>query len=100
MSGSHESKSKSNLYHVWYNMINRTDVKVCDSWRKNYRTFEKWCMDNGYKEGCRIYRIDKSKAFTPSNTAIKKLNYISNLKSMQQKIKVAQGKRYKVKMKA
>lgn len=49
-----------------YKTIGAKGIKVCDEWhdRENFRN---WALNNGYKDGLYLERIDKSKDFEPSN---------------------------------
>jgi hypothetical protein len=79
-------QSKSRLYGVWRNMINRcynknvrsyknygaNGVKVCDEWRTDFVAFSKWAHETGYdpnsKYGdCTIERIDVYGDYCPQN---------------------------------
>ncbi|WP_052399136.1 AP2 domain-containing protein [Candidatus Francisella endociliophora] len=42
-------------------------ITVCDEWRNDFKTFYDWCMDNGYKKGLQIDRIDNDGNYEPSN---------------------------------
>lgn len=69
------------LYKVWGSMINRVNNKlekrymdyggrgitVCSEWRNDFKSFYDWCMDNGYKKGLSIDRIDNDGNYEPSN---------------------------------
>lgn len=69
------------LYNTWNRMIHRCyDIKhhkyyrygargisVCDEWRNNYDTFYNWSINNGYKEGLSIDRINNDGNYEPSN---------------------------------
>lgn len=60
----------SRIYSIWQNMINRCYNKnapaynyygargifVCDEWRKDFPTFLKWSLENGYNENLTIDR--------------------------------------------
>ncbi len=73
-------KSKR-LYRIWCCMKNRCynknskayknyggrGIKVCDEWLNNFRTFEKWSLENDYKEELTIDRIDNNGIYEPSN---------------------------------
>ena len=76
------SKSeKTQLYHIWDNMITRCyrksytgyhryggrGITVCDEWRHNYVAFKTWSMKHGYREGLQIDRIDCNQGYSPSN---------------------------------
>lgn len=54
------------LYRVYRSMLNRC-INVCDEWRNDPTTFFKWAMNNGYKEGLSIDRIDNNKGYSPDN---------------------------------
>ena len=45
----------------------RRGIDVCDEWLNDYKAFEDWCNENGYKKGLQIDRIDNSKGYCPSN---------------------------------
>ena len=50
----------------YYNRYGGRGIKICDEWL-DYKTFKKWCMENGYKEGLDIDRIDNNGNYEPSN---------------------------------
>lgn len=52
-------KERCNLKtHVHYKNYGGRGIKVCDEWTNSFDTFVKWAMENGYKEGLTIDRID------------------------------------------
>lgn len=66
------------IYKVLKRMINRCyyepnggyakkGIGICDEWRKNSRAFIKWGLENGWKPGLSIDRIDNSKDYSPDN---------------------------------
>jgi hypothetical protein len=67
------------LYRRWRGMINRcympsfpnsytaNNITVCDEWRHSYSKFREWAMNNGYKRGLTIDRIDNNKGYYPAN---------------------------------
>lgn len=71
-------KSKTRIYRIWEGMKARTtnkkhiaynrykNVKVCKEW-ENFENFYKWSMENGYKDGLTIDRIDNNKGYSPDN---------------------------------
>lgn len=75
--GLHNTK----LYSVWSGMKKRCHnpknfnfknyggrgVSVCDEWRNDFLSFYKWAIENGYKEGLAIDRIDNDRNYEPSN---------------------------------
>lgn len=74
-------QSHTKLYKVYYGMKNRCynkkhsyyhdyggrGIKVCDEWLNDNKTFFNWAMDNGYREGLTIDRIDLDGNYTPNN---------------------------------
>lgn len=42
-------------------------IKICDEWLNDFMTFYDWAMNNGYKEGLSIDRIDNNKGYSPNN---------------------------------
>ena len=76
-------KSETKLYRRWNNMIERCyksysrgykhygarGITVCDEWRNDFEAYEKWCLENGYTEGCElsIDRINNDGNYEPSN---------------------------------
>ena len=73
--------SKTELYNVWNSMKTRCynkkseryssyggrGISVCDEWRHDYKAFYDWCMENGYKSGLTIDRIDVDGNYCPEN---------------------------------
>lgn len=74
---------KHPLYSVWhdikkrcYNIKNKSyhnyggrGITICDEWKNNPEIFIKWGIENGYKKGLEIDRIDNSdnKKYSPTN---------------------------------
>lgn len=65
------------LYKVWQAILLRTsgryndvykkkNINVCDDW-KEYQNFYDWSIQNGYKKGLQIDRIDNSIGYSPNN---------------------------------
>lgn len=44
-------------------------IKVCDEWNDKwgFRKFEKWALENGYKDGLSLDRINNNKGYSPEN---------------------------------
>lgn len=73
--------TNTRLYSVWTNMRKRCQspkdkeykhyggrgITVCDEWNKYFITFAEWAIDNGYKDGLTIDRIDNNKGYYPEN---------------------------------
>jgi len=71
--------SNSRIFKIWTGMIARCNyhvdtyknyslrgIKVCNEW-KDFLTFYKWAMANGYKDNLTIDRIDNNGNYEPSN---------------------------------
>jgi hypothetical protein len=69
------------LYRVWHAMKSRCmnpnndgykwyggrGIKVCEQWADGFVEFEKWCLENGYKEDLQLDRIDNNGDYSPEN---------------------------------
>lgn len=71
------------LQSVWRSMIHRCHGKnvspriaqyyrdkgivVCQEWKDSFSEFEKWAIENGYKDNLTIDRIDSDKNYCPEN---------------------------------
>lgn len=69
------------LFTVWVNMRHRCNdeknkcyqryggrgIKVCEEWNKDFEAFHSWAVDNGYKTGLTIDRIDNDGDYSPQN---------------------------------
>lgn len=42
-------------------------ITMCEEWAENPLCFYNWCIQNGYKEGLEIDRIDNNKGYSPDN---------------------------------
>lgn len=74
-------KSDTKLYTTWVCMRSRCNykrnkeykdyggrgIKVCKEWDESFDNFCAWAMENGYKEGLSIDRIDVNGNYEPSN---------------------------------
>lgn len=49
-----------------YSLYGGRGIKVCDEWM-NPKNFEQWALDNGYKDGLTIDRIDSNSDYCPEN---------------------------------
>lgn len=72
--------SKTRLYHEWHSMRRRCKpntpdahlyynrgITVCDEWDKDFVSFQKWAMANGYSNDLTLDRIDNYKGYSPDN---------------------------------
>lgn len=87
--------SNTKLYNVWQSMKRRCNcknknsryykdytsrnIKVYDEWY-DFEIFHKWSIENGYKEGLTIDRIDNDGNYEPSNC-----RWITNLEQQNNK---------------
>lgn len=69
------------LYEVWKSMKQRCynsnnyayhnyglrGIKVCDNWKNSFINFYEWSINNGYKKGLTIDRINNNGNYEPSN---------------------------------
>lgn len=69
------------LFDVWRNIKERCTnpnyktygnyggrgIKVCDEWLESFESFYEWAVNNGYKQGLSIDRIDVDGNYEPSN---------------------------------
>lgn len=103
-------ESRTRIYIAWLHMINRTSNKknkdyknyggrgitVCEEW-KDYLTFKKWALENGYSDTLTLDRIDNDKGYYPGNCRwadeetqnnnkqqSRKLEYRGKIKSVEQ----------------
>ena len=79
--GEFHGESKTRLYSVYRNMINRCvnknvpefihyggrRIQVCSEWRRSYVNFKNWAIINGYKDGLTIDRINNNGNYEPNN---------------------------------
>lgn len=57
----YNSKDKSYKYY------GQKGIKICPEWKDNFAGFREWAINNGYKEGLSIDRIDSNKDYCPDN---------------------------------
>ena len=74
-------KNRHRLFTIWNNMKQRcynlknpryknyggNGITMCKDWKDSYITFKKWALNNGYKPGLSIDRIDNNKGYYPEN---------------------------------
>lgn len=75
--------TQTKLFYTYHNMHTRCErkqssmyalyggrgINVCEEWsgRNGFKNFAKWSIQNGYKEGLQIDRIDNDKGYFPDN---------------------------------
>lgn len=71
----------SRLMKIFYNMRTRCNnskdrrfkdyggrgIKLCKEWENNFLNFYNWAVNNGYKDGLTIDRIDNDSNYSPEN---------------------------------
>ena len=76
-----DSKVGEAIYDTWNRMMHRCyDIKhhkyprygdrgivICDEWKNNYNSFYKWAIENGFKLGLSIDRINNDGNYEPNN---------------------------------
>lgn len=77
----YDRRSRERLYSVWSGMLARCynqnaqgyriyggrGISVCNEWKNDFWAFNKWGIENGYKPGLSIDRIDGDGNYEPSN---------------------------------
>lgn len=75
------SESSTKLHKVWrgmkwrcydthsavYQYYGGRGIIVCDEWKQNYEKFRDWALENGYREGLSIDRINVDGPYSPEN---------------------------------
>lgn len=56
----HSPKNKSYKYY------GARGIRVCKDWH-NFLAFKKWALENGYKKGLSIDRVDRNRNYEPNN---------------------------------
>lgn len=69
------------IYNTWNKMISRCynpknkkyyrygerGISVCKEWKNDYNSFYSWCINNGYRIGLTLDRINNNGNYEPSN---------------------------------
>ena len=73
--------TKTPLFRTWSNAKSRCcdknstpfmdyggrGITICEEWLNDFQAFYDWAMENGYKEGLTLDRIDNNKGYSPEN---------------------------------
>lgn len=73
--------SKTRLHYIWramkdrcynpnnthYSVYGARGIVLCKEWENNFMAFYSWSIENGYKDGLSIDRIDNEKGYYPDN---------------------------------
>lgn len=57
----------NNQNQTYYSHYGGRGIKVCKEWENDFETFYSWAMNNGYKDGLTIDRINNNGNYEPSN---------------------------------
>lgn len=75
--------TKDRLFRIWCHMKERCSstnhkswkryggrgIRVCDEWASDYEAFKKFALENGWREGLQVDRIDNNGNYEPNNVA-------------------------------
>lgn len=79
--GAKRNGMRDRLYSIWLSMksrcngVNRNaykyycgrEIKVCKEWDHDFIAFREWAINNGYRDGLSIDRINNDKGYSPNN---------------------------------
>jgi len=51
----------------YYHLYGGRGIKMSKKWRNDFQAFYDWCIENGWKEGLQIDRIDNDRGYNPNN---------------------------------
>lgn len=61
-----DKKYETTLYRLWLNTRYRNKGEFCETWNR-FSNFEAWANANGFQEGARLKRLNKTKPYSPTN---------------------------------
>jgi len=50
-----------------FKYVGAKGIKVCNEWKNDFKSFEKWALEKGYADGLILNRIKSDKDFDPTN---------------------------------
>lgn len=59
-----------NSKHTYYHRYGGRGITVCDEWKDAPKDFIEWLLNNGWRKGLQIDRIDNNKGYYPNNCRI------------------------------
>lgn len=73
--------TKTRLYNIWASMKERClnpnvpgyknyggrGITICDEWRNGFEIFQKWALENGYKDTLSLERVQNDGPYSPAN---------------------------------
>jgi hypothetical protein len=74
-------KDGTAIYKLWNSIIRRCEnpkhnafasyggrgISMCHNWRGDFLCFAEWCINNGWKSGLQVDRIDVNAGYSPEN---------------------------------
>jgi len=54
-------------------------ITLCDEWKNDYSKFRDWSLENGYKDGLDLDRVNPDKGYSPSNCRY--VTHIENIRN-------------------
>lgn len=60
-------KSRCSPYHSERHLYYDKGIKMCNEWLNDFLKFKMFCLENGYKHGLQIDRIDGDEGYSPIN---------------------------------
>ena len=64
----------------YYHCYGGRGIKICDEWKINNDSFYNWAINNGFRPGLQIDRIDNNKGYVKGNIRLL-CHWINNAKS-------------------
>lgn len=56
-----------NPHDTAYKYYGERGISMCDTWKDDFYEFYTWAVNNGYKQGLSIDRIDNNQGYSPEN---------------------------------